>query len=138
MLLGFEKPSKGSIYYKGSPLTPDLVWKIRKEVSYISQDTDLGEGSVKALLEEIFSYHPNRGKDNPEKLKVSNNFHSDILDSTLYSFREAQHWLTEPAPIVYKPQSNEWFIKEAKEMEKVALKQLESKEEDIWGDYETI
>lgn len=76
--------------------------------------------------------------NNPEKLKVSNNFHSDILDSTLYSFREAQHWLTEPAPIVYKPQSNEWFIKEAKEMEKVALKQLESKEEDIWGDYETI
>ncbi|MGB9926880.1 MAG: ABC transporter ATP-binding protein [Methanosarcina sp.] len=69
MLLGFEKPSKGAIYYKGSPLTPDLVWKIRKEVSYISQDTDLGEGSVKALLEEIFSFHPNRGKDNPEKLK---------------------------------------------------------------------
>lgn len=68
MLLGFEKPSKGALYYKGKLLNPQLAWEIRKEVSYISQDTDLGEGPVEELLSEIFSYAPNREKWNPQRL----------------------------------------------------------------------
>jgi putative ABC transport system ATP-binding protein len=70
MFLGFEKPSEGLLYYKKKPVNSQVAWEIRKEVSYVSQDTDLGEGPVKNLLDEIFSYHPNREKKNSAKLNV--------------------------------------------------------------------
>jgi putative ABC transport system ATP-binding protein len=70
ILMGFEKLSEGSVYYKGVPLSPQVAWQIRKEVAYVSQDTDLGEGSVKDLLEEVHSYRPNRDKIVPEKLQI--------------------------------------------------------------------
>lgn len=69
MLLGFEKPTDGSLYYRNQPVDSSRVWEIRKEVAYVSQETDLGEGPVKVLLEEIFSYHPNLNKMDPEKLR---------------------------------------------------------------------
>jgi putative ABC transport system ATP-binding protein len=68
MLLGFEKPSEGSLYYRGKPVNSKVAWEIRKEVSYVSQDTDLGQGPVKDLLDEIFTYLPNREKRSSEKL----------------------------------------------------------------------
>ncbi|MCQ1535464.1 ATP-binding cassette domain-containing protein [Methanosarcina sp. KYL-1] len=68
MLLGFEKPSEGSLYYRERPVDPSIAWEIRREVAYVSQDTDLGQGHVKELLEEIFSYRPNRTKMSREKL----------------------------------------------------------------------
>ena len=47
-----------------------VTWEIRKEVSCVSQDTDLGQGLVKDLLDEIFTYLPNREKRSPEKLNT--------------------------------------------------------------------
>ena len=70
MLLGFEKPSEGSLYYRGKPVNSQVAWEIRKEVSYVSQDTDLGQGPVKDLLDEIFTYLPNREKRSPERLNT--------------------------------------------------------------------
>ncbi|WP_440945596.1 ATP-binding cassette domain-containing protein [Methanosarcina sp. T3] len=70
ILLGFEKLSEGSVYYMGESLNPQVAWQVRKEVAYVSQDTDLGEGPVKNLLEEVRSYRPNREKIVPEKLRI--------------------------------------------------------------------
>jgi len=70
MFMGFEKPSEGSLYYRGKPVNSQVAWEIRKEVSYVSQDTDLGQGPVKDLLDEIFTYLPNREKRSPEKLNT--------------------------------------------------------------------
>jgi len=70
MLLGFEKPSEGLLYFRGKSVNAQVAWEVRKEVSYVSQDMDLGEGPVKDLLDEIFSYRPNREKRNPEKLNT--------------------------------------------------------------------
>ncbi|TAH76939.1 MAG: ATP-binding cassette domain-containing protein [Methanosarcina mazei] len=83
ILMGFEKLSEGSVYYRGKPLSPQVAWQVRKEVAYVSQDTDLGEGPVKALLEEVNSYRPNREKMKPEKLHMFMNeleLEKDILD----------------------------------------------------------
>jgi len=70
ILLGFEKLSEGSVYYMGKALNPQVAWQVRKELAYVSQDTDLGEGPVKDLLEEIRSYRPNREKIAPEKIQI--------------------------------------------------------------------
>ncbi len=70
MLLGFEKPSEGLLYFRGKSVNAQVAWEVRKEVSYVSQDMDLGEGPVKDLLDEIFSYRPNREKRNLDKLNT--------------------------------------------------------------------
>lgn len=73
-------------------------------------------------------------KSTPDRLVVSGSFHSDINEAVTYAWTESQHWLTEKAPIVYKPNTPAWMQHQEEEMEKVVLKQLESKEEDLWGD----
>lgn len=83
ILLGFEKLSEGSVHYRGRPLSPQVAWQVRKEVAYVSQDMDLGEGPIKDLLEEVRAYRPNREKMNPEKLNMLINefeLEKDILE----------------------------------------------------------
>lgn len=76
-----------------------------------------------------------RDVTNPDKLKISESFHSDICDATLYAFRESLHWLSEAAPVKIIPLSTEWYDNQMKEMESAALKRLESeKAEDMWAD----
>lgn len=59
-------------------------------------------------------------KSTPEKKVVSSRFHSDILDATLYAFRESPAFAWSPP--VEKPvyQSPEWFKNEVDEMEQAA------------------
>jgi hypothetical protein len=40
-------------------------------------------------------------KSTPDRMVVSDHFHSDITDAVLYAFREALHWLSEPE--IFKP-----------------------------------
>lgn len=70
MLLGFKNPSEGLLFYREKPVNSQVAWEIRKEVSYVSQDTDLGQGPVKELFDEVFSYRPNREKKSPERLNM--------------------------------------------------------------------
>ena len=65
-------------------------------------------------------------KSTPDKLVVSDTFHSDALDATLYSFREALHWLHEPAIEKPKPGEPGWF----KEQEDETVAMLEQRLEE--------
>ncbi len=67
-------------------------------------------------------------------ISISDRYHSDILDATLYSFRECQHWLEIPNPKSNKKSrlieeetevDNYWEMEDLKE----ALKQKEEFEE---------
>ncbi|MHC1755357.1 MAG: ATP-binding cassette domain-containing protein [Methanosarcina sp.] len=70
IILGFEKLSEGSVYYRGRSLSPQVAWQVRKDIAYVSQDMDLGEGPVRDLIDEVRSYHSNREKVDPEKLHI--------------------------------------------------------------------
>ncbi|WP_243685036.1 ATP-binding cassette domain-containing protein [Methanosarcina barkeri] len=69
-MLGFTKPSEGTIYFRNRVIDSKTCWEARKEIAYIVQDTDLGEGKVKSLLDEIFSYRANKEKLDHEKLRA--------------------------------------------------------------------
>lgn len=74
-------------------------------------------------------------KDSQE-LKISDNYHSDITDAVLYAFRESLHWLYEPEAPKIAPQTPEWFKRQEEEMESLALRSLQSRnQEDDWTDY---
>lgn len=70
ILLGFTKPSEGTIYFRNRVIDSKTCWEALKEIAYIVQDTDLGEGKVKSLLDEIFSYRANKEKLDHEKLRA--------------------------------------------------------------------
>jgi putative ABC transport system ATP-binding protein len=70
MLLGFKNPSEGLLFYRKKPVNSQVAWEIRKEVSYVSQDTDLGQGPVTDFLDEVFSFRPNREKRSSERLHI--------------------------------------------------------------------
>jgi len=70
MLLGFTKPAEGILYFHNRILDSRTCWEARKEIAYVAQDTDLGEGKVKTLLDDIFSYRANKEKLDHEKLQI--------------------------------------------------------------------
>jgi len=83
MLMGFEKPDSGQIYFGNDPVDESTVWEVRKSVSYVSQDTDIGEGPVNSLIEEICSYHSNQGRTcHPAMLRLFR-LNKAILDKNI-------------------------------------------------------
>lgn len=56
LALGFQKPDKGNIMYIGHVYTKDIIWQIRRESAYISQDMEIGGGSIDSYLDHIFSF----------------------------------------------------------------------------------
>lgn len=60
LLLGFELPDSGTLYYRREPLDTARIKKMRREVAWLPQDLNLGEGTVKELIQFIFDFQANR------------------------------------------------------------------------------
>lgn len=52
----------------------------------------------------------------PDKLVISDKFHSDIADAVLYAFRESLDWLSEAEVIAPLPYTEDWFKAEEERM----------------------
>lgn len=59
LLLGFEKPDSGVIYFRNQPLTDKLIWDLRREVAYVSQDLNIGTGKVQRFFDDTLSLKAN-------------------------------------------------------------------------------
>lgn len=59
LLLGFEKPDNGEIFFENEPLTDVSVWNVRRRVAYVSQDLNIGRGKVQAFFDETLSLKVN-------------------------------------------------------------------------------
>ena len=59
LLLGFAFPDKGSIRFNDAILDKDNIWEFRKNMAYVSQDLDIGEGEVGELIDSIFMFKSN-------------------------------------------------------------------------------
>jgi len=69
-------------------------------------------------------------RDKPDKLKISDRFHSDITDSVLYAYREVLHWLYQPQAKPTLPNSPEWFRIEEANLENAVLAELALKKQE--------
>lgn len=67
LLLGFIKPDAGKIYFRNMMLDKDSVWEVRKDISYVSQNTDIGEGSIQNLVDYAFNFKANKDKLSEKK-----------------------------------------------------------------------
>lgn len=70
LLLGFECPREGNIYFEGKLLDRKTVWDVRKEIAYVSQNLDIGAGRVTALINRVLKYKANESI-NPSKTELS-------------------------------------------------------------------
>lgn len=59
LLLGFEQPAAGTIYVADEKLDAYSAWDLRKNVAYVSQDLDIGSGTVLHVIRTILSFKVN-------------------------------------------------------------------------------
>lgn len=67
MLLGFVLPDSGCIRIAGEELSLENVWRLRRQMAYVSQEMQIGRGGVEAFIREIFNYRSNRDKPYPRE-----------------------------------------------------------------------
>ena len=72
LLLGFEKPDSGEIYFDDRLLDEATVWKLRRKVAYVSQDLNIGHGNVHTFFNETLALKANLSGKKPafESLKA--------------------------------------------------------------------
>lgn len=71
MILGFVQPDAGSLWIDGQELNRDTVWSLRRRMAYVSQDVQIGTGTVEKVIREVLGYRANRHLTYREK---------DVLD----------------------------------------------------------
>jgi len=59
LLLGFEQPDSGKIYFENELLTEVTVWNLRRRVAYVSQDLNIGRGNLQTFFNETLSLKAN-------------------------------------------------------------------------------
>lgn len=59
LLLGFELPDSGCIEVNSKALEGSQIWAVRQQVAYVSQDLNIGLGTVNQLFAETLSYKNN-------------------------------------------------------------------------------
>ncbi len=74
-------------------------------------------------------------KSTPDKVKVSDKFHSDIIDAVLYAFRESPAYAYEPPPEKPRPGTKEWAEAMENEMEEAAFDHFRKQAAQDGGDY---
>ena len=63
-------------------------------------------------------------------LEISDKYHSDIIDSVLYAYREAMHWIEKPLPNKIIPGSPEHYTKIEDDMFNYAFDSIIKKDDD--------
>jgi len=64
-LLGFEQPAAGSIDVLGTRVGHSTIWNLRKQVAWVPQEPELGDGTALDYLRRAFSYRANRALTDP-------------------------------------------------------------------------
>lgn len=105
--------------------------KIRKMENIAFLNDALRTGRFKAkknsqFAQDSFLVEIDRDKTTPDRIRIKDGFHSDIIDAVLYAFKESPAFGYQvPAPQL-KPYTKPWFHKLENEMEERAFERAES------------
>ena len=83
LLLGFEQPDSGKIYFENELLTEVTVWNLRQRVAYVSQDLNIGRGNLQAFFNETLSLKANVEQKNSSLSELEELLNSFELPDTL-------------------------------------------------------
>lgn len=94
--------------------------KTRKMENLAFLDDALRQGRFFAKYDSKFAQdcsliEKDRDKSTPDKIKISDKYHSDIVDAVLYAFRECPAWTYEAPKAKPKPGTKEWADQQQKD-----------------------
>lgn len=72
------------------------------------------------FAQDTYLVEVDRDKSTPEKIKVKDNFHSDIIDAVLYAFKESPAFAYQPPSVKPTPNTPAWYDAQVSEMEAAA------------------
>ena len=122
--------------------------KARKMENIAFLNDALRTGRVRAkdgskFAQDSFLVEIDKDKSTPDKIKVSDRYHSDVIDAVLYAFKESPAFAYQP-PVPkakagteawYKEQQNEMFEKAKEHFEKESQEQEKFQSMWTWKDY---
>lgn len=116
--------------------------KVRKmeNVSFLNDALRTGRFKAKdksRFAEDSYLVEVDREKTTPDKIRVKDTYHSDIIDAVLYAFKESPAFGYTPPVKKTVPYTKPWYDEEAKRLEEAAEKyfaELSNKPKDYWED----
>ncbi len=108
--------------------------KIRKMENVALLNDALRTGRFKAkknsrFAQDSYLVEIDREKTTPDKIRVKDTYHSDIIDACLYAFRESPAFSYQVPIVRAKPGTPEWAKEEVTEMEQNAQAHFEALEQ---------
>lgn len=107
--------------------------KLRKMENYALLNDALQRSHFKAkktsrFANDSYLLEVDRDKTTPEKIRVKDSFHSDIVDAVLYAFKESPAYTYQPPIVKPKHGTQEWANQQVTEMEEAAVQYFENLE----------
>jgi Terminase RNaseH-like domain len=90
------------------------------------------------FAQDSYMVEIDRDKSTPDKIKVSEKFHSDALDSTLYAFVESPAYSYSPPLVKPHIHTREWYLAQEDEMFQTAVEQMKREAEITKDPWEQI
>lgn len=76
LILGFKQAKSGNIFFDDKKITHKNIWEVRSQIAYVDQDVMMGEGLVKNIIAEYFSFVVN----------LNNSFSQKKLETLMQDF----------------------------------------------------
>lgn len=111
-----------------------------ENIAFLNDALRTGRFKAKAdshFAQDSYLVEIDRDKSTPDKIKVRDNFHSDIIDAVLYAFKESPAFAYQPPIVKPKPNTPEWFKQEVDDMEQAAIDHFTAMEEAVKDPYES-
>lgn len=92
--------------------------------------------SASRFAQDSYLVEIDRGKSRPDKIVLSDRYHSDIIDAVLYAFRESPSYAYEKPKEKPKYGSREWYAQEVIDMEERDIEATKEQYENnkLWED----
>lgn len=117
--------------------------KLRKMENVAFLNDALRTGRFKAkknsrFAQDSFLVEIDREKTTPDRIRVKDTYHSDIIDAVLYAFKESPAFTYQTPKPIHKIGSKEWAEEQTEDMWRNSVQQAQTKETLInpWKDLE--
>jgi len=62
LMMGFEEPDKGTVYFRDAQLNNNTVKELRKKIAWLPQNLNIGRGNTENVIKFPFSFKVNMSK----------------------------------------------------------------------------
>lgn len=114
------------------PLYPADKARKQENVAFLNDALRTGRFKAKStsqFAQDAFLVEVDRDKSRPDKVKISDKYHSDIIDAVLYAFRESPAYTYQEPPKKPKPGTKEWADAQQDNMWESAVEHYETQAE---------